>query len=44
MQKDQSESTSGPVIGALENSLLTEHLTMSLPWRGERLPDPRWAC
>jgi adenine deaminase len=33
---------SGPVIGALENSLLTEHLTMNLPWReGLRLPDPR---
>jgi adenine deaminase len=32
---------SGPVIGALENSLLTEHLTMTLPWRdGLRLPDP----
>jgi adenine deaminase len=32
---------SGPVIGALENSLLTERLTMTLPWRdGLRLPDP----
>jgi len=31
---------SGPVIGAIENSLLTEHLTMTLPWRdGQRLPD-----
>src|SRR5919106_235325 len=32
---------SGPVIGAIENSLLTDHLTMSLPYRdGCRLPDP----
>ncbi len=32
---------SGPVIGALEHSLLTEHLTMTLPWRdGLRQPDP----
>ena len=32
---------SGPVIGAIENSLLTDHLTMSLPWRGGlRLPHP----
>ena len=32
---------SGPVIGAIEHSLLTEHLTMALPWRdGLRLPDP----
>ncbi len=32
---------SGPVIGAVENSLLTERLTLSLPWRdGLRLPDP----
>ncbi len=32
---------SGPVIGAVEHSLLTEHLTMALPWReGVRLPDP----
>jgi adenine deaminase len=31
---------SGPVIGALENSLLTEHLTLELPYRdGCRLPD-----
>ena len=31
----------GPVIGALENSLLTEHLTLDLPYRdGLRLPDP----
>jgi adenine deaminase len=32
---------SGPVIGAIENSLLTEHLTLELPYRdGQRLPDP----
>jgi adenine deaminase len=32
---------SGPVIGALEHSLLTEHLRMDLPYRdGLRLPDP----
>jgi adenine deaminase len=32
---------SGPVIGAIENSLLTEHLTLELPYRGGlRLPDP----
>jgi adenine deaminase len=32
---------SGPVIGAIENSLLTEHLTLELPYRdGRRLPDP----
>ena len=32
---------SGPVIGAIENSLLTEHLTLELPYRdGLRLPDP----
>jgi adenine deaminase len=31
----------GPVIGAIENSLLTEHLTLELPYRdGLRLPDP----
>ncbi len=31
----------GPVIGALENSLLTEHLALELPFRdGLRLPDP----
>ncbi len=31
----------GPVIGAVENSLLTEHLQLDLPWQGgERLPDP----
>jgi adenine deaminase len=31
---------SGPVIGAIENSLLTEHLTLELPYRdGLRLPD-----
>ncbi len=33
--------SSGPVIGAIENSLLTEHLTLELPYRnGQRLPDP----
>jgi adenine deaminase len=32
---------SGPVIGAIEHSLLTEHLTLALPYRdGVRLPDP----
>jgi adenine deaminase len=32
---------SGPVIGAIENSLMTEHLTLALPYReGVRLPDP----
>ena len=32
---------SGPVIGAIRDSLLTDHLTMSLPYRdGCRLPDP----
>jgi adenine deaminase len=32
---------SGPVIGAIENSLLTEHLTLALPYQdGLRLPDP----
>jgi adenine deaminase len=32
---------SGPVIGAIENSLLTEHLTLALPYRdGVRWPDP----
>jgi adenine deaminase len=37
----QAAEPFGPVIGALENSLLTEHLTMALPWRdGLRLPDP----
>ncbi|HEV7368697.1 adenine deaminase [Arenibaculum sp.] len=31
----------GPVIGILPGKILTEHLTMSLPYRnGERLPDP----
>ena len=31
----------GPVIGAIENSLLTEHLTLELPYQdGLRLPDP----
>ncbi|MGB0749867.1 MAG: adenine deaminase [Magnetospiraceae bacterium] len=31
----------GPVIGAIPGSLLTEHLTLDLPYRmGERLPDP----
>ena len=32
---------SGPVIGAIEHSLLTEHLSLELPYRdGVRLPDP----
>jgi adenine deaminase len=32
---------SGPVIGAIDNSLLTGHLTLELPYRdGLRLPDP----
>ena len=32
---------SGPVIGAMENSLLTEHLTLDLPYRdGRRQADP----
>ena len=32
---------SGPVIGAIERSLLTEHLNLELPYRaGLRLPDP----
>jgi adenine deaminase len=32
---------SGPVIGAIENSLLTDHLALELPYRdGLRLPDP----
>jgi adenine deaminase len=32
---------SGPVIGAVENSLLTEHLTLELPYQGGcRWPDP----
>ena len=32
---------SGPVIGAIENSLLTERLSLELPFRdGLRLPDP----
>jgi adenine deaminase len=31
---------SGPVIGAIEDSLLTEHLSLALPYRdGMRLPD-----
>jgi adenine deaminase len=31
----------GPVIGARENSLLTDHLSLTLPFRdGLRLPDP----
>jgi adenine deaminase len=31
----------GPVIGARANSLLTDFLTLDLPWRdGRRLPDP----
>ena len=37
----QASGGSGPVIGALENSLLTERLSLELPWRdGLRLPDP----
>jgi adenine deaminase len=37
----QASGGSGPVIGAIENSLLTERLTLELPWRdGLRLPDP----
>lgn len=32
---------SGPVIGILPGKIVTEHLSMSLPYRnGERLPDP----
>jgi adenine deaminase len=32
---------SGPVIGAIENSLLTEHLSLELPYKdGVRSPDP----
>jgi adenine deaminase len=32
---------SGPVIGAIQDSLLTDHLTMTLPYKdGCRLPDP----
>ena len=32
---------SGPVIGAIENSLLTEHLSLTLPYQGgRRLADP----
>jgi adenine deaminase len=37
----RADGPSGPVIGAIENSLLTEHLTLALPYRdGLRLPDP----
>jgi adenine deaminase len=37
----QAAGPSGPVIGALENSLLTERLSLALPYRdGVRLPDP----
>jgi adenine deaminase len=37
----QAGGASGPVIGAIENSLLTEHLSLELPFRGGvRLPDP----
>jgi adenine deaminase len=36
----RAESASGPVIGAIENSLLTERLSMELPFEGaHRLPD-----
>jgi adenine deaminase len=35
-----ADGPSGPVIGAIENSLLTEHLRLELPFRGGvRLPD-----
>ncbi len=31
----------GPVIGLVHGKILTDHLTLALPWRqGERLPDP----
>ena len=37
----RASGPSGPVIGAIENSLLTEHLSLELPYRdGVRLPDP----
>jgi adenine deaminase len=37
----RASGPSGPVIGAIEHSLLTEHLTLELPCRdGLRLPDP----
>jgi adenine deaminase len=37
----RASGPTGPVIGALENSLLTDHLTMTLPYEdGCRLPDP----
>ncbi len=37
----RASGPTGAVIGAIENSLLTEHLTLSLPYRdGLRLPDP----
>ena len=37
----RAEGAAGPVIGAIENSLLTDRLAMDLPFRdGDRLPDP----
>ena len=37
----KASGSGGPVIGALENSLLTDHLTLELPYRdGLRLPHP----
>lgn len=37
----EASGPGGPVIGAVEGSLITEHLTMDLPYRdGQRLPDP----
>ena len=37
----RAAGAAGPVIGAIENSLLTEHLSLELPYRdGLRLPDP----
>lgn len=36
-----SAGPTGPVIGVIEGSIVTEALTLTLPWRdGERLPDP----
>jgi adenine deaminase len=37
----EAAGPAGPVIGAIETSLLTDHLTLELPYaRGRRLPDP----
>jgi len=37
----RAAGASGPVIGAIEGSLLTEHRTLDLPWQdGQRLTDP----